>query len=179
VIAVLLHSLWDYTLAIPGLFWLFCYCAASAIPDSPRGVNIPSPYKPVAAALTLGLGLAVAGAVLAPWAAQRALVGAEASLEQGRFAEARGRLETSGRLNPFDAERPLLAAAVELREAPLPSQGLGPLLAAAAALEEAVTLNPYRPATWSQLAVVYRAMGRGALAADAERRAARHLPSIP
>lgn len=178
VVAMLLHSLWDYTLAIPGVFWLFCYCAASAIPDSPRGVNIPSAYKPVAAALALGVGLASMGGVWSLWVADRAVAMAAAAVEEGRLDEARERLETSRRHNPLDPERPLLAAAVELRGAAdvSPARGHGPWLAAAAALEEAVSLNPYRTATWSELAAVYRAMGRAPLAAHVETRAAAVLP---
>ena len=178
VIAMLLHSLWDYTLAIPGAFWLFCYCAASAIPDSSRGVNIPSAYKPVAAALALGLGLALTGGVWSLWAADRAVAMASVAFEEGRLEEAGRGLEAARRLNPLDADRPLLAAAVELRGAAArsPSKGYGPLLAAAAALEEAAGLNPYRPSTWAELASVYRAMGRGALAAQVESRAAAAAP---
>lgn len=176
VIAVLLHSLWDYTLSIPGLFWLFCYCAASSIPDSPRGVNIPSAYKPVAAVLVLGLGLALSGRVAETWAAHRAVAQAQADLEAGRIAAAGHRLGLSRELNPSDPDRPVLAAELELAE----SRDPGALLAAAAWLEEAVDLNPYRPATWdprrpaawAMLARVYRAMGRKDLAEQVEREGA-------
>lgn len=178
VIAMLLHSLWDYTLAIPGAFWLFCYCAASAIPDSSRGVNIPSAYKPVAAALALGVGLAMTGGVWSLWAADRTIALASVAFEEGRLEEAGRRLEAARRLNPLDAERPILAAAVELRGAAggSSSQGFGPLLAAAAALEEAARLNPYRSSTWVELASVYRSMGRSTLAAQVEERAAAVRP---
>lgn len=183
VIAILLHSLWDYTLSVPGLFWLFCYCAASSIPDTPRGVNIPSPYKPVAAVLVLGFGLALGGKVLTIWAAHRSVSQAQVVLEEGRLAEARERLEAARRLNPRDPERPLVTADVELKE--LSAKGRvdpGALLAAAASLEEAVDLNPYRPVTWDPrrpsawilLERVYRAMGRPALAEETLRRAERY-----
>lgn len=171
VIAVLIHSLWDYPLSIPALFWLFCYCSASAIPDSPRGVNLPSSYRPVAAVLVAALGLAFGGNVWSLWAAQRAALRAQESVEAGRFEDARREVERARRLNPLDPESALLAAQIELKA---PAQA-GSRLAAAAALEEAVELNPYRPATWTQLAGVYRMMGQDALASRTAERGQRLL----
>ena len=173
VFAVLIQSLWDYPLSVPGLFWLFCYCAASAIPDSPRGVNVPSPRRPIAAVLVVGLGWFFCGNIWSLWSASRAAVAAAEAEAAGEFGKARELLAKAGKLNPLDAERALLEADVELRDA---AGRPGDLLAAAAALEEAAFLNPYRPATWTQLARVYRMMGRDALAALVERRSERFLP---
>lgn len=52
-VAVLVQSLWDPVLAIPGNFWLFCYCAASSLPHTSLGLGIPSRRKAAAALLVI------------------------------------------------------------------------------------------------------------------------------
>ncbi|MBI4423316.1 MAG: hypothetical protein HY554_06295 [Elusimicrobia bacterium] len=173
VIAVLIQSLWDYTLSVPSNLWLFCYCAASPIPDTGRGVNIPSPYKPVAATLTLAAGLALGGRVLAAWSAEQHLAAAQVALENGDAEGSRRRLAAARRSNPAHSGAPRLAAALDLQEAAAKGGAHGALLAAAAELEHAARLNPFLPGTWTQLAGVYRALGRDALAQETERRAGR------
>lgn len=63
-IAALIHGLMDYTLSIPGVFWLFCVSAALAAPESGSALNIPSRRRPLLCALVLA---AAGAAVFSIW----------------------------------------------------------------------------------------------------------------
>lgn len=56
-LAILIQSLWDWSLSMPGNLWLFSYFAASSISEEPRGINIPSRYRLPLCALLLVAGV--------------------------------------------------------------------------------------------------------------------------
>lgn len=155
-VAALLNSLWDYPLSMPANFWLFCYCAASTIPESGLGVNVPSRRKLPVAAAACGLGLALLSRALAAWSADGHLARADAALAAGALDEARVEADRGAALSRGDPQARLLAGAVEERR--------GHWLSAAAQLEEAARLDPYRGPTWVELSWVYRRLGRPELA---------------
>jgi hypothetical protein len=169
-LAVLVQSLWDYSLSIPAVLWLFSYFSASSIPESSRGVNVPARWKPPLCALVLAAAAAAAGAVSIQWRAERLRVSASALLlgqpGAGAEEEALRLLDRSFEAAPHpDAAR--LSAEIELRLARLeeePAGAAGRLLAAAERLERSAQLNPYRATTWLILEDVYRRMGRQDLA---------------
>lgn len=65
-LAVLLQSLWDPVFSVPSNLWLFSYLAASSIPETSEGANVPWRMRPalLAAAAAFGLLLAAPGALL-------------------------------------------------------------------------------------------------------------------
>lgn len=65
--AVLIQSLWDWSLAVPSNLWLFAYLAASSIPETSRGVNIASGRKAPAAGLIALAGWAACAGILTQW----------------------------------------------------------------------------------------------------------------
>lgn len=174
MIAVLVHSLWDYTLSLPSNLWLFSYFAASSMSDSPRGVNIAAKHKLPACVLVIGLGLAFAGKAWTFWRGHRTVAEAAEAIEDKQWDLAEELLESARRSSPDDPEIPHTAAALELRKSihlGICGEGAqlergdrgacaGSWLRIASHLEEAVRLNPYRPALWIQLAVAYRRLGQ-------------------
>lgn len=164
-LAVLVHSLWDWTLSMPANLWLFCYFSASALTQENRGVNVPFRRRLPAAALAAAVGGLVAWRPVALWQAARARSLAEAALEGGdsRRALALAR-EAAGRA-PEDPGTWLLLARLEPE-------------AARGHLERAARADPYRPRTWLDLAAHYRGRGEEALALDALERGARRLPRL-
>ncbi len=156
LIAVLIHSLWDYALSVPSTFWLFCYCAASSNSHSPRGVNVPSLFKAPALALALGTALLLVSEAYKPWSAQMKISAAD-RIGKSDPQHARRLLQEARRLSE-DSEASLALAGLELSH--------GSTLSAAAALEDAVRLNPYRRSLRISLAQLYRRMGLPAAAAE-------------
>lgn len=179
-VAILVQSLWDYALSIPANLWLFSYLTASSIPETSRGVNVPARWKLPGCAAAMLLAAAGGLAVERHWRAERLRArAAELLYEGGRD----GRPVPRAALRPETAEKALalleksaevadhpetarLAAGVEL----MLGREQGRLLAAAAHLERAATLNPYRASTYGALENLYRRLERPDLAADAARR---------
>lgn len=161
-LAVLIQSLWDYSLSLPGNFWLFCYFAASAISESSRGMGVPARRKIPAALLALAAGAAACGLVARRWQADRLKSAAVESFARGApTAETLSLLDKSASLAD-DPETERLAAQAHLAGlAPGPGGSLPaePLRAAAERLERAARLNPYRASTWSALERLYLQLG--------------------
>ena len=88
-LAVLVQSLWDYSLSIPGNLWLFSYCAASTVPESSRAVNVPSRWKLPACLLVLGVAGVACRFLWLRW-------GRRAPARERRRGGPRGRLRPSG-----------------------------------------------------------------------------------
>jgi hypothetical protein len=55
-IAVLAQSFWDWSLSMPAILWLFAYFSSSSLSEEPRGVNIPSRYRPAFCVLIFAMG---------------------------------------------------------------------------------------------------------------------------
>lgn len=162
VLAALIQSLWDYPLSIPSNLWLFAYFAASSIPDSAEGINVPARRKLPAALTAAGLGWMLCGRVIDGWRGYRLTGLAVESLEAGDLDAATARLSRARSLRPQDPEVPMLAAALEIRRArsSTAAAARGAWSQAAAHLERAVRLNPYRASLWTELALAYRRLGR-------------------
>ncbi len=177
IIAVLVQSLWDYSLSIPAVFWLFCYCLGSMAPAGRCAMVVPGRWKlPAAALVAVFCGLA-GWAVFKPWQAERLRIQAEETVRaSGRLTEAMGLLERSARL--FDhPETARLAGEIELMKAHREAGGAG-LWPAAADFEHAVAGNPYRASTWILLENTYRELGRNDLAQSSRRSAAATCPAL-
>ncbi|HVE14019.1 MAG TPA: O-antigen ligase family protein, partial [Elusimicrobiota bacterium] len=67
-LAFLVQSMWSGSFAAPAGLWLLSYFAASSVPETGRGVNVPLRWKPALCAASLGGGAGLA------WAAARGLV---------------------------------------------------------------------------------------------------------
>lgn len=167
VTGVLIQSLWDYTLSIPAVLWLFSYFSASAIPESSRGVNVATRWKlPLCAAVLLS-AFAAATVVQRQWKADR-LRAAAAVAVFGRLEGSQERvlrlLSRSLALAPHP-EAARLVAEIKLRQAQeRPQASAGLLLEAAEQLELSARLNPYRATTRVILEDVYHRLGREDLA---------------
>lgn len=170
-IGVLVQSLWDYPLSIPGVYWLFCYYSASTIPQTSVGINVKLSRK---APWALAVALAAGGAVwwaARDWRADLLKAGAiERARDQGPDDAAIGGLRASLALSP-DAEAERALAELLLNPARKPSRETA--AEAAAHLERAARLNPYRPSTWAALERLHLALGdperARALRAEGER----------
>ncbi len=176
-LAVLIHSLGDYALSIPANLWLFAYFTASSISESSRGFAVPRRWKLPACALTLAVTAAVCLSVARLWEADRLRASGLQAAGAGRSPEALELLERSARA----AEHPQTsraAAELELRLAQAEGRGTGRLLAAAAHLERAAALDPYRASTWTSLERLYRRLDRPELARAARERGAAFCPSL-
>lgn len=174
-LAILIQSLWDYALAIPGVFWLFCYCAASTTPESSRGINIPSRAKALLAAAVLAASGAVAWTAWDRWQADRLKAEAVERLSSGGGAAALALLERS-LARAADPEAEKLAAELELVQV-----GRAPeesLRRAAERLERAVALDPYRASLWIGLERLYARVGDDERSARARRRGAQFCPIL-
>lgn len=156
-VAVLVQALWDYPLSIAGNFWLFCYFAASTTPQTSLGVNVRSERKAAWAALVLALGLGGCWWAARAWEADRLKGLAIDGFKEGRPAEeSLALLERSLQL-AADPEAERFAAEMLLAAKPAPSEAQA--RGAAAHLERAARLNPYRPSTWTALERLYKALG--------------------
>ncbi|MEE8424521.1 MAG: hypothetical protein V3S11_01765, partial [Elusimicrobiota bacterium] len=173
-LAVLIHSCWDWTLSMPANLWLFSYFAASSLSTEERGINIRARWKIPAAVLIASVGWFVCRGALNLWSAEqargRALAAVAAEDPGAATAAAREVLA----LNPRDARAVLILATADLGRA-ASAKDPGPNLRAAAAhLERAAELNPYRAWTWTQLSEVYRKLGDKEGSVEALRRGAIH-----
>ncbi|HOX23429.1 MAG TPA: hypothetical protein PLL10_08195, partial [Elusimicrobiales bacterium] len=158
VIAVFLHSLIDFTLSAPAIFFVFCWLLAAGDEEG-RSVELSGRLNK-AAALVYVFCVAVYLAFLLPkpWFLQKQLITARAD-SAAIGAGALPRLQKIRDSNPDDANAALLYASA-LADAGF--AGTNHLESAAPAYERALRLNPFRPATYSELAAVYKAMGRQA-----------------
>jgi hypothetical protein len=158
-LAALIHSLWDWPLSLPGNLWLFCYLAASSVPESGEGVGVRARWRLPAAAAVLALGAWSVRSVAGLWAADRAGARAAFALGAGRPVEAQGlAVEAVGR-RPRDSAAPLVFAHAALSRAASGEDPALHLTRAGEAFEASLKLNPYRPRAWRELAAVYARLG--------------------
>ena len=157
-LAILIQALWDYPLSIPANFWLFCYYAASTTPQSSKGLNVPYARKAPWALVVIAAAGALCVWAGRDWQADRLRSAAIDDYKAGEASapETLSRLDRSLELVD-DPEGERAAAEVLLAEKPRPSEAAA--RAAAAHLERAARLNPYRPSTWTALERLYSALG--------------------
>ena len=172
-VAALAHGCVDYALSVPGVFWLFCLSVAWALPPSEEAAPFRAGRKLPALGLTLALAGAAAFWVAENWSADRlrARVFADAAMTPDRAAAV---LASSEEIRPHP-EAARARAQLELAAAAGPSATRF-LEAAAADLERAVALDPYRASNWSMLENADRRLGRLDAAQAARRRAERLTP---
>ncbi len=178
VVAALVHGLFDYSLSVPGVFWLFCLSASWILPEAERSVAVRSGRRIAFAAAALAASAAVAVWLGRGWRAEVLLSRAVQDVAVGAPADRiEAELASSEKLMPHP-ESARMRAEFELARAG-GGEDAGPRLAAAAAdLERAVSLDPYQASNWGLLETVYRRLGRGADADDARRRGAQTCPSL-
>ncbi|MBI5209517.1 MAG: O-antigen ligase family protein [Elusimicrobia bacterium] len=173
-LTVLIQSMWDITLSIPACFWMFCYFAGSAVRESGGGVNVLARHRLPAAFLALALGWGVSTTVWSVWEADRVRAMAAEALSSGAGPAGAGALLSRSIALSDHPESRRMAAEVALRLSPEGSRE--GLLAAAAELERAARLDPYRRSTWTSLELMYRGLGMGGEAARASREGGRFRP---
>jgi hypothetical protein len=175
-LALLIHSLWDYSLSIPAVLWLFCGVAGSCLPRSRWGVDVPARWRLPACAAVLAAASWAGAGLWSRWQAERERVRAEVLIqERGPDQEALALLGLSARR----CDHPETARLSGLLQAAL-SGGSDEtrLQAAVADFERAAAQNPFRASTWSLLESVYRRLGREDLARAARHRGAAALPAL-
>ncbi|MBI4376081.1 MAG: O-antigen ligase family protein [Elusimicrobia bacterium] len=168
-VAVLVQSLWDYPLSVPANLWLFCYFAASSIPQSPEGVNVRLRMR-----LAGGLAvLLIAGTLSYPvwtrWQADRLKARAVADPDR---AKALALLHDS-LAKAKDAEAETFAAQLHLA-----SKNTASLREALQHLQRSARLNPYRASTWSGIERIFNALGQPERAAQARTEGERYCPIL-
>jgi hypothetical protein len=176
-VAALIHGLFDYALSVPGVFWLFCLSAAWSFPQSNEAVPVRAGRKIPAAAFAVLLAAGSASWVLGNWRADRLRASAVAEISAGRDpAEAARELAASEEIRPHP-EAARLRALLELKAAAAGAPARPALEGAAADLERATALDPYRASNWRLLEAVYRRLGRPEQAERVRERAERVLPA--
>jgi O-antigen ligase len=175
-VAALAHGLVDYALSVPSVFWLFCFTVAWSLPESEEAVAVRSGRKLPAVALMLCAALAAGFWVCGNWKADRLRASVFAGPPGMTADAAEAALAASEEIRPHpEAARAraelALASAVGPREAAF-------LEKAAADLERAVSLDPYRASNWSLLSEAYRRLGRPQDARLARERGAKTCPSL-
>ncbi len=177
-LAVLVQSLWDYSLSIPGNLWLFSYCAASTVPESSRAVNVPARWKLPACLLVLGVAGVACRFLWLRWDADLLRARAVEEARAGAPAERVMALLERSRQVSEHPETTRLAAEVELRLAQSDPRPERLLLSAAEHLQSSVRLDPYRASTWRALEGVYAQLGRPDLAREARLAGAATCPGL-
>jgi len=167
LLAACLHSLGDYSLLIPANLWLFAYLLGTTLPGEPVLVSVPSRRKPLALLAALAATSALGWAMASVWQADRLTAQAQEAAANADIPTTRRLLEEARGLAPLWPNPTLLMARVAERTDP----------ALAVKIQERATeLNPYRPASWRDLAQMRAALGdkAGAEAAIADGR--RYIP---
>lgn len=177
-LAVLLHSLWDWPLSLPGNLWLFCWLAGSASPESGEGTGVRSGWKLPLSAAALSAAAWAVFVVGGFWMADRSKAQAFAALGEGRLEQAREFAAEALRGRPGDSEAPLILAHASLALAASGEDPVQGLARAAAGFEASLAANPYRPRAWRELAAVYRRLGDEPRYRAARARGARACPSL-
>jgi len=159
VTAVLLHSLVDFTLYSPAIFFIFCWLLASG-EENASSAPVVSPLYRAASALCI-MVLAVYGilSLPKPWLLQKHLLAAKAQYSPETAGQVVARLSELSVANPDDSSAALLYASA-LSNMAFQSKNKEALGLAASAYERALRLNPFRPATYSELSSVYEELGR-------------------
>jgi len=135
-VAAVIHGLVDYSLSVPGVFWLFCASTALAAPESSRSVNVPLRWRPVLCAAVLAAAVAAGASLNRSWNADRLRAQAIAAIRDGSSGEAERMLAESEELSAHP-EAARLRAELILARGGAPAE-------AAAHLSRSIALDPYR-----------------------------------
>jgi len=163
ILAALIMSLQDYCLSVPANFLIFCWLLSDGLePQSPVKLK-GAAFRGVAAIAALAAGLGICSAISQEWRAERKLLSAKSLAFAGQTETALLRLDAMSRKWPSNPNIPLLSAHIRQKISP-PE--------AAQDYERALQLNPFRPASYDELAALYRSLGNRQLEAGALRRKA-------
>jgi hypothetical protein len=168
VLSALISVIWDYSLAIPANFWLFCYLAASERPVSHNLILVSQKRKPFYVLLILSLTWILIKPVWARWQEERLKSSAIALFNSGApIVQSHNQFLRAIHWYPDpDAER--LATELEIKAI---NQGLIPkrlgLPEAIFHLERSVKENPYRASSWEMLVKLDELIGKKDKAAAA------------
>ncbi|MGI8557447.1 MAG: O-antigen ligase family protein [Solirubrobacteraceae bacterium] len=148
------HSAVDWTWEIPGDAIVALLCGGWLAGRGPHTLALPrslrrpslarSPARAAAAALTLAVALLVAWAQWQPLRSQHTASSALNALAAHDYRRAIGKANSAAAINPLSIEPLFDLSTIQL--------AAGNSVAARAALERAVRLQPANPATWTQLA---------------------------
>ncbi len=176
VLAALICGLWDYSLGVPAVFYLFCYIAASERPQSPRFMTISSPMKPLYALAVLLITWAAAKPAWARWNEERLKAeGISLFNRHAPIAEVRQKFLQSLLWAP-DADVERLVAEIDFRayQEKSPHSQLE-LSSAIRHWKKAAQENPCRASNWKALSSLEQISGNYAEAQRASLKAL-HLP---
>lgn len=176
VTAVLLHSLVDFTLYSPAIFFIFCWLLSC---DAETGATAPLPAlsnRAIAMLCAGALAVYAAFRLPEPWLLQKRLISAKAQYSPETAAQVLERLDGISQNNPDDSTAALLYASALARTG-FDFKDREQLALAAAAYERALRLNPFRPATYAELAAVYESLGRSGEALRVLEIRSRRFPS--
>ena len=194
LIAGLVHSLADFGLAVPAIFFIFCYLLSepssfgpvtsdsdtgrksAGLAGEPKGLGEPCPRTEKRTATALGaLGLACFAALCAVFFSRQKLerlhTRALDALNGGDYSGAEAAYEEAGRLCPENPLVPGLLGRVRIREG-YEKKDKGIYFSAAADLERAVLLDPYNDGAWTDLKRLYEAAGERRLLEGLQKRRA-------
>lgn len=143
VLAIFLNNLSDYSLAAPGLFWVFCYLLGCSEPESERIVSPSFKMKPLLLAGTFFLLFLAGGFSYYLWLNEKYVLRAQESFLAGDESKTEVWLGMALQTQPQNPNAYLLLA--QLREKQ------GRIFEAASFQEKAFHLNPYRPQTRKDL----------------------------
>lgn len=159
-VAALAHGLVDYALSIPAVFWLFCLSAAWSLPESDEAVAVPARRKAPALGALAAAAVAACVWLANGWRADALRARASFAASESRFDEADALLARSESVRPHPEAARLRAEIARVRALGGGGDPAPALTLAAAELEKAVALDPYRASSWAMLEDCYRRLGR-------------------
>jgi hypothetical protein len=171
LIAALAHSWADFGLAVPGVYFIFCFLLGSSaersaeVAASESGVHgLPDRRKALfAAALAAAVFIRLCGAFSAQLELEKLRARAESASAAGDGASAELELSRAAVIAPRNPAVPVLLSAAYLKGGIEKKDG-GRLFAAASELERALLLDPYNAGAWRDLERLYSAAGERRLA---------------
>ena len=171
LIACLAHSFADFGLAMPAIFFIFCYLLSD--PLQPAAPAVPPERKNAVAVAALGLAcfMVLCGVFSSQRKLERLHSRALDALQGGDYSKAEAAYEEAGRLAPKNPIIPGLLGRIRIREG-FEKKDKSLFFSAAADLERAVLLDPYNDGAWMDLKRLYEAAGEGRLLEGLKKRRA-------
>lgn len=143
ILAVFLNNLSDYSLATPGLFWVFCYLLGCSEPESGKIYSPSFKMKPLLLSASLFVLFLAGGFSYYLWLNEKYILKAQESFLAGNERETESRLGLAIQTQPQNPNAYLLLSQLKEKQGEIPD--------AIAFQEEALRLNPYRPQTRKDL----------------------------
>lgn len=167
--AALIHSMVDFGLSIPANFWIFCYLLGRNENGEPPEFPVAREWRIPAILMLAAVSFYAGNSMWREWKTGKLIIAAREAYEAGDKNSAFEKLEYAGKLDKSNSEARILKGKIYLEEALISRQKPG-LLNAAVAFERALELNPFRPATYSDLSGIYLMAGEKSLSEDVLKR---------